>query len=572
MSLPNSLKVNFTFLEEMAVLRPKDSFGELSLVQKQSLPVCFRAKTEVRIARISRADYAPLVKDAMAHKSLSFRATLLAIPFFKAFQAWAIEKMAGAIRTKKYSRKQFVYKEGEDVDNLYIVKEGEFEQTKQFSIVADVTGSTHLQSIVPGALGDCFSLEAEGSPASKSTDPSSQPPPVPESSPRSPMRHLNNKVGEKSIKLKSIGVSELFGEDEIVMKSRIRQSTVQCAGPQGVLYAISKEALNEAIKNSASTERLQKYVEEDISAVKQKLGTVSKYTSVKLPKIQLLRARRKFKPLSTEERKEIRRKLNAFDDRKLITEIKKSFPRYSMDLTYQCYDSKVIRGEREPITLNEMLKQKRPPVDFELQRVAENAPKARHSSSINVLSSAAAPVAERSAEAEADQSRRSPSPRLRNQNRLRYRRDRSESIRRQAGKDLEEMLARTEDRGECILRHQRSSSTFVTSINIQSSAPEKDPPIQITPKLKPQAAGRERNAAISQALTDVAAEMVEQYKVMNHGSVHVERGDVPTVLGSMLQSNKYLQNLVKSVRFVQRKCEHKMLKSKHNMYRFKSIS
>ena len=37
MLLPNSLKIKFTILEEMAVLRGKDAFGELSLKPKQPM-------------------------------------------------------------------------------------------------------------------------------------------------------------------------------------------------------------------------------------------------------------------------------------------------------------------------------------------------------------------------------------------------------------------------------------------------------------------------------------------------------------------------------------------------------
>ena len=188
--------------------------------------MCFRAKTNVVLAKARRSDYVPFFKGAMSSKSNSFTNVLANVPFFKAFPPWTIEKLAGSIRMQNFGRKQFVYREGDDVDNVYVVKEGDFEQTKAFSVISDANGSPQLKGITPGTISECLSLNAEGIAKALlivNQDKKKKPEPEKKVEEKTTSKPLSDKAQEKVIKLKALGEGELFGEDEIVVKNRIRQ-------------------------------------------------------------------------------------------------------------------------------------------------------------------------------------------------------------------------------------------------------------------------------------------------------------------------------------------------------------
>lgn len=503
---------------------------------------------------------------------MNFRKVLNDLEFFNTFPPWIIEKLAGAIRIKQCTKKQVVFKEGDEVDNLYIVKDGEFERTKNFAIVVDLTGTTQLQGISPGPLSEPITIKdpeeekkATGDKSTKNLDLKNMSPAKNsnQDSPRSPMKYMNNKAGEKTLKIKSFTQNEIFGEDEIIMKQKLRQSTVMCSTQTGTLYVLSKESLHNAIKESTnSASNLQKHVEENVSIAKKKLGDAAKVAGTQLPKIKLL-TQKKHEPLTNEERKAIKKKIDKFNNDRLLRRLKKNNPRYSIDMSYQYYDSKVLRGEVEPLSLHEMLKRSKPILDPELINALQNAGK--DSKSARTIEE---PINRERSDSIISYEASKKYRELKN----RPRRQRSDSIRKKAEKELDEMLS---SESPSPLHNRNYSSTFVTALGIQSSIPE---PIESHPSLlpticEPISEPKEESKGvpvISQALNDVAAEMVEQYKAMNNGSTKINKKDIPTVLNTILQSNKYLQNLIKNVKYTQKKVAQKISKSKHNMYRFKS--
>ncbi len=501
------------------------------------------------VARIGRSDYVPLFKTAMGKKAGDYKDMLAAIPFFRTFSQWTIEKLAGTIRLKTFARKQFVFKEQDDVDNLYIVKEGEFEQTKTFVIKADQEGKMRLESKVGATNTELAKSDTE---ASGHAIPGSEEP-----WPRSPLKNLRQTMGEKVVKLKSLGENELFGEDEIVTRMSKRQSNVHCTSMAGTVYVLSKEALNDAIDSTNLQAQLAKHVEQNMEAANDKLGTITKYTHVKLPRLQNMRERRKPPPMSEEERKEIKRKLNAFFDDKLSEKIKKAFPRYHVDLSYQYYDSRVLRGEEDAPTLHGLLTARRQAKDAPLPDAAEKSvlPPPPQLEELKKDTADGMSTAGNSARRPKERSRSIPKMR-------------SDVIRQQAEREVELLLLKADQSAP--KTNRRSQSTFVTSLNIQSTGPE--PTATLPAIAKKRASQDQSQSGVAEALTDVAAAMVDQYKAMNNGSTQISKRDIPAVLNTILQSNKYLQNQIKSVKLMQKKYSQKILKSKHNMYRFKAAS
>ena len=236
------------------------------------------------------------------------------------------------MRIQKYNRKQFVYKEGDEVDDLFIVVEGEFIESKKVIIREDYKGEKKVGDTQTLANSKVFDGENT---ATKELVP-----------PKSPLKNLKDIGKEKIIKLNCYGKDQLFGQNEIVYYKGIRESSVQCVSLGGIIYSISKGIFHLAVSGKQIEEDMKKKVQENAEKAKHKIEIITSNEKINLPLIKKAKPQWKYKPLTEEERAKIRQKVKRFLDKDLIKKIKKRYPLFTFDASYQFYNSKVIRKKR----------------------------------------------------------------------------------------------------------------------------------------------------------------------------------------------------------------------------------
>ena len=113
------------------------------------------------------------------------------------------------------------------------------------------------------------------------------------------------------------------------------------------------------------------------------------------------------------------------------------------------------------------------------------------------------------------------------------------------------------------IKNSRNVSTFITGTNMLSDN-------SILPNITE--SKNKKLGVVPQFVTEVAQEIVEQYKSINNGSPNIEGSNIELILNTILQNNRYLQNKIQSVKLAHKKDSIKILNSKHNLYRFKSLT
>jgi len=495
-----SIKIEFKFLEKIIILQPGDSFGELTFYPQCTIPASFQATENSILAKINRKQYSAIIKDAMNKKVVLYRSVFKNVPFFKGFSEWALDKLAAYVVSKDYGSEQCVYKEGDDVQNLYIIKEGEFEERKNLKIVSDNTGSPKIK--LPGSLIDQIHK-------------------------RSPFNNLKNEAGIKKISIKSIYSYNVFGHEEIMAHIKTRMNSVYCKSQKGTLLILEKKYVMRAINTSCLQFKVKEKAEKEIITELDRVENNSKYLHLELPRIQRLRKKRESEPMSTAERNKIRLKVNRIKEESLQKIIKRAVPNYKIDLTHQFYDSQVIRGQKDPPSIRNIINFT--PSNTSLPSIA------LHSPNISMQDLTPSP---------------NPSPSLQ-RNKIHLRKHSSNPMLKQSAISL---------------------STFLTGISPKTDATPNSNQIFDAVICKHVSDKNVVNIPFQGVLTDVANEVVEQYKILNNGNMSVPKENISKVINSIVQSSAYMKKIVDNVKLVQRKCSQKIIRSKHNLYRFSSVS
>ena len=123
-----------TEVKQVTTLRPGESFGELALISHQPRLASIVCREDSHFAILSRDDYSRIL--AKAHDKLirSKIDLLTRHSIFKKLSKGALTRLTYFFKLGKYVRKQVVFEAGGPADELYIVKEGEFQLTKAVEV------------------------------------------------------------------------------------------------------------------------------------------------------------------------------------------------------------------------------------------------------------------------------------------------------------------------------------------------------------------------------------------------------------------------------------------------------
>jgi CRP-like cAMP-binding protein len=112
--------------EEVKILHPGESFGELALISDRPRAATVIAKSKVLLGILSKDVFQKQLA-RYAEKSLIDKINFLqSLPMFRMRSRLQLMKISYYFSLKKTSWNQFLYKEGEPASALFIVKSGEF--------------------------------------------------------------------------------------------------------------------------------------------------------------------------------------------------------------------------------------------------------------------------------------------------------------------------------------------------------------------------------------------------------------------------------------------------------------
>lgn len=181
-----------TQMVEVMVLNNGAAFGELALESSKPRAASIKCKTPTHLMYLEKADYNRLISRLIADKRNSLVAFIQSLPLFSHLTKGNLTKLSYIFKEKIYSKGQFVYNENDEADEVFIVKNGEFEFFRSISVKL----SWSLKGVRKSFL-------------------------------------------TKTKKVANLGIGEMFGELEM-FENIPRKDTCKCVSTTATIFAISK--------------------------------------------------------------------------------------------------------------------------------------------------------------------------------------------------------------------------------------------------------------------------------------------------------------------------------------------
>ena len=116
-----------TFLK---AYQPGEAFGELALLYNAARAATITANEDCLLWKLDRDTFNHIVKDAAQRRREKYEDFLTKVPIFETMEPYERSKLADAFNEKKFSAGDFVIREGEPGNELYLLQEGSAIATK----------------------------------------------------------------------------------------------------------------------------------------------------------------------------------------------------------------------------------------------------------------------------------------------------------------------------------------------------------------------------------------------------------------------------------------------------------
>ena len=190
--VPAKVKDHTALFIEVTTLSDGSSFGELALESSNPRAASIKCKTHSHFLYLEKGDYVRLVSRIVLEKRNSLVNFLQSLPMFNTCTKGTLTKLSYIFKEKVFQKGHIVYNEGDEAEDIYIVKHGEFEFYKLIK-KHRATGDTGV----------------------------------------------NNKTKLKKSKIACLGNGEMFGEEDSLRDTK-RISTCMCIANSSIVFCISK--------------------------------------------------------------------------------------------------------------------------------------------------------------------------------------------------------------------------------------------------------------------------------------------------------------------------------------------
>jgi len=126
----------------LSILRQGECFGELALLSNHPRTASILCREDCYLACLSREDYVRILSK-IQDRLISIKVELLLKQaVFRKLSKNALMKLTYFFKIKRYTRKQTVFEAGKEAARLYLVKEGEFQLTKDIVLGSPAQSKT----------------------------------------------------------------------------------------------------------------------------------------------------------------------------------------------------------------------------------------------------------------------------------------------------------------------------------------------------------------------------------------------------------------------------------------------
>ncbi|KAL4470100.1 hypothetical protein ABPG72_008759 [Tetrahymena utriculariae] len=201
------LQQNFGF-DIIKTIKVGDAFGEIALMNNARRTASIICREETIMVTLSKQSYDKILSNYHQKKFMESVNFLKEFSFFANWQNSKINGLLQSMEKRAAQYKEIIYKEGDNPDFVYFIKEGEFEVTKTLKI-----------EVSDSSVHDQFnSLLKQG-----------------------------KNIDSRKAKISVLGIGSSFGEEEIVMGTK-RTCSVQCISSTAELYILHKQKFIQHIK------------------------------------------------------------------------------------------------------------------------------------------------------------------------------------------------------------------------------------------------------------------------------------------------------------------------------------
>jgi CRP-like cAMP-binding protein len=123
-----------SYQKEVFVYKDGSSFGELALINSKPRSASILAKTDCHFAALDKGNYNRLLASQMKQKRNDLVEFLQTQVLFQNWTKGSILKISYCFEEKILKKNQFVFKEGDKVEHLYIVRKGEVKLSRNLKI------------------------------------------------------------------------------------------------------------------------------------------------------------------------------------------------------------------------------------------------------------------------------------------------------------------------------------------------------------------------------------------------------------------------------------------------------
>jgi len=216
--VPNVVKDDYEWeCSEVVVFKAGLSFGELALLKDKPRAATIKCKEECHFAVMEKTDYQQLIGRIQAKKLDQFIHFLQNRPLFSNWTKTLLSKLTYYFETKKYMRKQVIFRKGDLAHKFYLIKTGEVKFLKDAR-----------ENWEPGSDLQTNGLNSDGKAATS------------ESLRKKP------KPFAKNLELYSLGEGEVFGYEEILSNTP-RSSYCFCMSTEAEIYEMDAEEFRNRI-------------------------------------------------------------------------------------------------------------------------------------------------------------------------------------------------------------------------------------------------------------------------------------------------------------------------------------
>lgn len=111
-------KTDPTFLK---AYQPGEAFGELALLYNAPRAATITANEDCLLWKLDRDTFNHIVKDAAQRRRDKYEEFLKKVPIFETMEPYERSKLADAFSEKKFAQGEFVIREGEPGNELYLL-------------------------------------------------------------------------------------------------------------------------------------------------------------------------------------------------------------------------------------------------------------------------------------------------------------------------------------------------------------------------------------------------------------------------------------------------------------------